>query len=134
MTPQLSKVTERLVGNLFLPYLVSTSAYGPNHFAYTPRRGLRDALALMLLHWIVALNAGGRVGLYCSDVSGAFDRVSNSSLLLKLQQKGVHETILRFLKGWLANRSAFVIVDGASSSPRPLCNSVYQGTVLGPPL
>ena len=43
LTPQFSKVVERLVGNRFLPFLVSTSAFGPNQFAYTLSRSLRDA-------------------------------------------------------------------------------------------
>jgi hypothetical protein len=114
----LSKVIERLVGGIFLPFLAATQAYGPNQFAYTPQRGLRDALALNLLNWIVALNDGFRIGLFCSDVSGAFDRVSSSRLLKKLRRKGVHEKVLTFLSSWLADRSATVVADGVQSDPQ----------------
>ena len=134
LTPQLSKVIERLIGLHIQPYLESSFAYGPNQFAYSRERGAKDILALNILEWISAINRGYRVALYCSDVSGAFDCVSADRLGEKLKSKGIHEQLLPLLKSWLAERTAFVIVDGSQSQPQPLSNSVYQGTVLGPPL
>ena len=75
-----------------------------------------------------------RVGLYCSDVSGAFDRVSRPRLLAKLRVAGVCDSSRQLLASWLDVRSAVVIVDGASSSRALLSNSVFQGTALGPAL
>ena len=134
LTPQLSKVVERIIGHLFQPFLVSSGAFGPNQFAYTPKRGHRDALALNVLRWIMALGRGSRVGLYCSDVSGAFDRVPAERLIEKLRSKGVHPQIVQLISSWLEDRTAIVIVDGRSSQPTVLANSVFQGTVWGPPL
>ena len=133
MTPQISKVTERCLGRLLQPFLESSGAFGPNQFAYTKGRGARDALALNVLTWVL-LGSGHRIALYCSDVSGAFDRVSAKRLVQKMRGKGVHASMLRVLQSWLDDRRAVVIVDGAASLPEPLTNSVYQGTVLGPPL
>ena len=93
-----------------------------------------DALALNVLHWIFSFNSGSRVALYCSDVAGAFDRVSGPRLIDKLAAKGLHPNLLKLLESWLDERSYSVIVDGTSSAPNPLRNSVYQGTVWGPPL
>ena len=134
LTPQLSKVTERLLGSLFLPFLEVSGAYGPNQFAYTSGRSIMDAFALNVMSWILAISRGFRVGLYCSDVAGAFDRVPSERLLSKLRAKGVHPKILKLLEDWLASRCALVIVDGQASKPLTLSNSVFQGTVLGPPL
>ena len=96
--------------------------------------GHRDALALNVLRWITALSRGSRVGLYCSDVSGAFDRVPTRRLIEKLRLKGVHPQIVKLIGSWLEDRTAIVIVDGRSSQPTVLANSVFQGTVWGPPL
>ena len=134
ITAQMSKVAERVLGRLFLPYLRKTGAYGTNQFAYTHGTGLQDALALNSLRWIRALSFGRRVGLYCSDVSGAFDRVPSDKLAETLSQRGVHPKLLALLKSWLEPRSAIVVVDGEQSQQRLLSNSVYQGTVWGPPL
>ena len=83
LTAQLSKVAERLLKMLYNPYLVSISAFGPNQFAYTVGRGARDALALLMLTWIQALGARRKIAVYCSDVSGAFDRVQAERLAAK---------------------------------------------------
>ena len=93
-----------------------------------------DALAWNVLHWLTGFNEGRRIGLYCSDVSGAFDRVSSQRLISKLTAKGLHPKIIQLIGSWLDERSYNVIVDGHSGDPQPLRNSVYQGTVWGPPL
>ena len=116
------------------PYFEAVGAYGPRQYAYSRGVGHRDALAVNTLRWLSALEDGNVIGLYCSDVSGAFDRVPADRLLQKLASKGLHPRLLGVLRSWLGERSAVVIVKGSSSAPRPLRNSVFQGTVWGPPL
>ena len=111
LTAQLSKVTERLLASLAQPFLEKTVAYGPN-----------------------ALDTDQIVALYCSDVSGAFDRVPTEKLLQKLRAKGLHPLIVNLFASWLSPRKALVIVDGWRSAPATLENSVFQGTLLGPML
>ncbi len=134
LTSQMSKVVERIVGRLFLPKLQSSGVYGEKQFAYSTGRGHQDALALSVLTWLQSLEGGQMVALYCSDVSGAFDRVCEERLGGKLERSGLHPRILKLLKSWLEPRSSAVVLDGCSSAPQVLQNSVYQGTVLGPPL
>ena len=45
LTSQVSKVAERVLGNLFQRFLLASGAYGPQQFAYSANRGARDALA-----------------------------------------------------------------------------------------
>ena len=134
LTPQLSKVVERVLAKFFQPRLEARLSYRPRQFAYTSGRGYKDALAHNVLSWILAISRGGRVGLYCSDVSGAFDRVSSARLISKLRCAGVPSAVLPIMASWLDKRTSTVIVDGAQSTSRCLQNSVYQGTVWGPPL
>ena len=134
LTAQISKVVERLVKTLLDPYLERTLAYGVNQFAYRQERGARDALALLVIEWIIALNGRGKVAVYCSDVAGAFDRVKATLLVKKLLQKGVHAQLVKLIESWLRQRRAQVIVGGEASDVFTLQNMIYQGTVLGPPL
>jgi hypothetical protein len=134
LTPQISKVVERVLGHLFLPYLEASGAYGPNQLAYRKQRSFMDGSALNVLFWITGFTSGRRIGLYCSDVSGAFDRVGVSRLMRKLAAKGLHPRLLKLISSWLEERTYVVIVDGSAGSPGPLRNSVFQGTVWGPPL
>ena len=134
LTSQLSKIVERVLGSFWTPFLEATGAYGPNQFAYTGKRGCKDLLLLNLLDWLWNLHLGRKVALYCSDVKGAFDRVDSQRLLQKLRQKGLREELLEVMRSWLDERTAKVVVEGAYSETAVLDNSVYQGTVWGPPL
>ena len=134
LTPQLSKVVERAVGSLFLPWLEETGGFGPSQYAYTKRRGYKDVLAVNTCTWLLLMEEGFAVGLFCSDVKGAFDRVSAGRLTAKLTKTGLHADVVGFLASWLSDRTSKVVVGGRASGAEPLTDSVFQGTVLGPPL
>ena len=134
LTTQVSKVMERLLGKLFLPFLDKSGAFGINQFAYRQKHSFMDALAWNVMSWITAFMNKRKIALYCSDVSGAFDRVTTERLLEKLRRKGVREMILKVLSSWLQERKFSVIVNGTQSKWHELRDSVYQGTVWGPPL
>ena len=89
MTAQLAKVIERFLGTIFIERLSAPLIIGPNQFAYIKNRGSRDALAYLVLSWLLAFMEKGRVALYCSDVSGAFDKVRADRLVEKLKSKGM---------------------------------------------
>jgi hypothetical protein len=83
---------------------------------------------------VQALAAGKRVAVYCSDVSGAFDRVDAERLVDKLEAKKLHPKLIAVITSWLRQRTSNVLVGGAHSVEMPLKNMVFQGTVLGPTL
>jgi hypothetical protein len=107
---------------------------GVNQFAYTRKKGARDVLALLTMRWVEALEKGMKVLIYCSDVSGAFDRVSRERLLNKLTAKGIHPKLVKLIGSWLEPRRASVVVSGAKSEEFLIKDMVFQGTVLGPQL
>ena len=114
--------------------LQAAGVYGKNQFAYTTGRDARDAIALLVLRWIHGWSLKLIWAIYCSDVSGAFDKVSTDILMDKLRRLNIHPKILAVLESWLQARKAKVIVDGESSFEFWLREMVYQGTVWGPPL
>jgi len=134
LTAQLSKVLERVLQALYAPFLSSVGGYGPNQFAYSKERGARDVLAMLVLTWVTNLVRGFKIGIYCSDVSGAFDRVSVDRLAAKLRRRRLHPRVVRVLVSWLQQRHAHVVVSGTESFAMKLFNMLYQGTVLGPQL
>ena len=134
LTAQLSKVVERLLKKMIDPFISRIQAFGPQQYAYTIGRGARDALALLVLQWTQAIAFGFKVAVYCSDVSGAFDRVPAERLIAKLRSKKIHPVIVNVLSSWLRQRSSQVVVGGAYSQDMVLNNMVFQGTVNGPTL
>ena len=133
LTAQLAKVVERAVGSVFVSWL-GENGYGEHQYAYSHGKSHRDVLAVNVCSWLLALEDGLAVALYCSDVSGAFDRVCKDRLGAKLRESGLPTTVISFLESWLEDRVACVVVSGAKSDDQVLANSVFQGTVLGPPL
>ena len=134
LTAQLSKVVERMLKLLYQPHLTRIEAFGPRQFAYTEGRGARDALASLVLAWLWALAAGRKVAVYCSDVSGAFDKVSRKRMVQKLTNKQLHPKVVAVLASWLRQRNATVVTGGVKSKMMTLMDMVYQGTVTGPML
>ena len=74
------------------------------------------------------------MGVYCSDVSGAFDKVCADRIAAKLATLHLHPRVHALLASWLAPRRPRVVVEGAFSQPRVLSNSMFQGTVSAPVL
>ena len=132
ITAQLSKAMERLLQMMYLPYFIATVAFGENQFAYCAGRGARDALALMVCTWLERFADRCKFAIYCSDVSGAFDRVGRERLLDKLRARGVKPELVILIASWLRQRVANVLVGGQNSTAQMLDNMVYQGTVWGP--
>ena len=108
-------------------------AFGQNQFAYSVERGARDALLYLMLSWLLTLANGKKIGIYCSDVSGAFDKVDAQRLLMKLRLFGLHPQLLEVIKSWLRKRRAHIAVAGSNSVSFDMQNMVYQGTIWGPP-
>ena len=133
MTAILAKIAERVIGRSLVAYL-HTGKFGPHQWAFTPGLSARDLVTALMMSWILAACTGNKVAAYLGDISGAFDRVFKDYLLAKLQAAGVGALYLNFLDSYLQPRRAAVVVEGTASDDFEIANTVFQGTVLGPPL
>ena len=129
----LSKVIERVIGNPLVSFL-QAKGYGDAQWAFRKKSSARDLITASVARWVLRICQGHKVGIYIADISGAFDKVSRTLLLAKLEQLGVAPAFLDFLNSYLLSRQGFVTVEGALSECMLLTDMVYQGTVLGPPL
>ena len=97
ITSILSKIAERLIAYSLSTFL-ERSAFSANQWAYRKKCGAKDLLAFLMCAWTLACCRGQQIGVYLSDISGAFDKVYFNFLLAKLRQLGLGEQVLAFFE------------------------------------
>ncbi len=66
------------------------------------------------------------------DISKAFDRVWQKSLLSKLLSYGFYSSLCTFISSFLLGCSISAVLDGHCSKPKSISNGILQGSVLPP--
>ena len=76
-------------------------------------------------------NKRNQITVFC-DFSKAFDRISHSILLHKLNIYGIRGKAKDFLKSYLCHRKQFTVYNNISSTYKNINYGVPQGSILGP--
>jgi hypothetical protein len=84
--------------------------------------------------WMKMMDNGKQVDVIYTDYSKAFDTVSHSKLLLKLDRLGIKGQILEWIKDFVTDRTQRVRVEEFLSQSEKVKSGVPQGSVLGPVL
>ena len=74
LTCNLSKVVERAICNPLILFL-QQHGFGTAQWAYRKQCSARDLAFMCASSWVLAICGNKKVGVYLSDISGAFDRV-----------------------------------------------------------
>ena len=103
-------------------------------YAFRKKSSARVLVTVCIAKWVILICQGKKIGLYLSDISGAFGKVSRCLIIGKLFQIGLPDSFADFLNAYLLPREGYVRVENALSDVMELANMVFQGTVLGPAL
>ena len=67
-----------------------------------------------MCNWLLRMERGEIVGLFCADVSGAFVRIDQYRFGSKLRASGLHPQVVAFLENLLEDRISPVVMGGAA--------------------
>ena len=103
-----------------------------SQFGFRPGISTADAISSLSEFLYDSLNNRFSTITVFVDFRRAFDTVNIEILLRKLYSYGIRGISHKLFSSYLANRSHFTLVNGASSSVRSSRIGVPQGSVLGP--
>ena len=132
LTSHLIKVFERVMKDGIVTYLEENNLISQHQHGF---RKSKSCLTQLLAHTESILNilsTGSNADVIYLDFAKAFDKVSHTILLKKLENLGIGGKVLAWIKCFLSERVQAVTVEGKESLFHQVLSGVPQGTVLGP--
>ncbi|KAK7096645.1 hypothetical protein V1264_003726 [Littorina saxatilis] len=130
----LGKLMERILNRRLIWHLESNNILAATQTGYRGQRNTEDQLTLLAQDIEDAFQQKHKVVGVFFDLSKAFDRVWREALLLKVRQSGVTGRMYTWVKSFLHERSARVVLDGYHSVSVKMREGVPQGGVISPTL
>ena len=128
----LSKVLEKVLHEQVYHYFERNTLFHPSLHGYRQGRSTMTALLSMYDKWVTAASQGKLSGVVLVDLSAAFDLVSPSLLIKKLQVYGLEDDIINWISSYLTQRYQSVWIDHVYSNFLENSIGVPQGSILGP--
>lgn len=130
--PSFSKIFEKLFAIRLNDYFTKFSLFTDSQYGFRPTYSTELAIHQLSQSIYNTLdNKQCQITVFC-DLSKAFDTISHSILLRKLDNYGIRGKANDFLKSYLGSRNQFTVYNNASSSLKQISHGVPQGSILGP--
>ncbi len=135
ITSAIARVFERVFVENLMHYLRTNGLLSTEQFGFIKRRSAELLLLTCVDSWSRALDNGAFADLVLLDYAKAFDSVSHSKLLHKLEHGyGISGNVIIWIKAFLTGRMQRVKVGSIYSEYNAVASGVPQGTVSGPVL
>ena len=132
LTTVFGKVMERVIIKELLSHLEHYRLIGGSQHGFLKRLSTCTNLLEFVNDWTILLEGGSKVAVAYIDYSRAFDCVSHSKLIQKLESYGISDSLLDFISFYLCNRTHCTRVGTEVSSDLKIRSGVIQGSCLGP--
>ena len=132
LTATMCKLMEFVIKDQMVQFLVDKGHISKRQHAFIKHHSTASNLLECLRDWSIGLDGHMQTDVIYIDFAKAFDSIVPSKLLFKLEQYGISGQLLKWLSGFLTNRTQRVIIDYCFSSECAVISGVPQGSVLGP--
>lgn len=130
----ISKILEKLLNTRLLAYLEKFSMLSLSQFGFRKGKSTEDAIEALTKQIVNHVDRGDKCLTVFLDLRKAFDTVSVTTLLLKLERMGIRGVPLDLLRSYMSGRKQRVKIDNYVSDYTDVIFGVPQGSVLGPTL
>eukprot|EP00923_Selenidium_pygospionis_P011631 GHVN01020013.1.p1 GENE.GHVN01020013.1~~GHVN01020013.1.p1 ORF type:complete len:469 (+),score=25.69 GHVN01020013.1:1-1407(+) len=128
----LSYLCEKIIFHCLINHLESLSLLSNSQHGARSRYSTLTNLLAALEQVFHARDIKMSCAIVYIDFAKAFDVISHELRLDKLRRLRVGGCVLKWIRGWLTGRKAFVQINNSSSDSFPVTSGVPQGSVLGP--
>jgi hypothetical protein len=132
LTSEVCKIEESIVREKISDHFLNNSLLNSSQHGFMNNKSCQTNLLEFLDKVSQVVDEGKAMDVVYLDFSKAFDKISHSKLLLKLEEHGIGGKVRDWIENWLTGRRQFVSVNGAMSEERIVSSGVPQGSVLGP--
>ena len=132
LTSPVIKIMESIVRDSILDHVTVNCLLSPTQHGFTVGKSCITQLLTAANYWTSSLESGNSVDILYFDFTKAFDLVSHSRLLEKLEAHGITGKVLTWLRNFLIGRRQRVVLNRYSSSWSSVLSGVPEGSVLGP--
>lgn len=132
--PVLSKIIEKLINMRLINYLNKLNILSNSQYGFRHGKSTEDAILSLTTLISKKLDEGKKCMAIFLDLKKAFDTVSLSILLQKLESIGIRGAPLDLFKNYLYGRKQRVRIGEYESDDLEISYGVPQGSVLGPTL
>ena len=128
-----SKIIEKCVADQLTAHIENNGLFSNVQSAYRSKHSCETATVKIVNDILIQMDKKSKVILVLLDLSAAFDTISHTKLIHRLQQDyGVTGKVLCWIESYLKNRTAMVKIGAVESETRPIAIGVPQGSILGP--
>lgn len=127
-----AKLLDSLMGNALNEFLTTNNILDDALFGFRTNSGQQPAVSILVNSIQTHLDKSGDNYASCIffDFRKAFESISHSILLAKLDAYGIRETALELLKNYFTNRKQFVDIHRAISKEFEINCGISQGSYL----
>lgn len=126
----MSKIFEKMVHSIL--YNVAVPIISNTQHGFMRRRSTTSNLMSYVTTLSRELEHRRQVDSVYIDFAKAFDTVPHVTIVNKMKHIGFPDWIIEWLRSYLSDRSAYVVINSARSRSFAITSGVPQGSVLGP--